>query len=80
MTAKVYNAKMPVTACELLYDRVLASHEALGVPVQVVLTDNGREFCGRRESHPTNSYSPSRASSTAPRGCARPVPMASSSG
>lgn len=28
--AKVYNSKMPVTACELLYDWALPFHEALG--------------------------------------------------
>ncbi len=50
--AKVYTSKMPITAAELLYDRVLPFYEALGVPVQAVLTDNGREFCGRAERHP----------------------------
>jgi transposase InsO family protein len=49
--AKVYTSKMPVTACDLLYDRVLPFYEALGVPVGAVLTDNGREFCGRSETH-----------------------------
>lgn len=50
--AKVYNSKMPVTACDLLYERVLPFYEALGVPVGAILTDNGREFCGRPEGHP----------------------------
>ena len=50
--AKVYNSKMPITACDLLYDRVLPFYEALGVPVGAILTDNGREFCGRPERHP----------------------------
>lgn len=50
--AKVYNAKMPVTAADLLYDRVLPFYEALGVEVGAVLTDNVREFCGRPEHHP----------------------------
>lgn len=50
--AKVYNSKMPVTACDLLYDRVLPFYEALGVQVGAVLTDNGREFCGIKERHP----------------------------
>ena len=50
--AKVYTSKMPVTACDLLYDRVLPFYEALGVPIGAVLTDNGREFCGRPELHP----------------------------
>ena len=43
---------MPVTACDLLYDRVLPFYEALGVTVGAVLTDNGREFCGIKEKHP----------------------------
>lgn len=50
--AKVYTAKMPVTAADLLYDRVLPFYEALGVDVGAVLTDNGREFCGIPERHP----------------------------
>lgn len=50
--AKVYNSKMPITACDLLYDRVLPFYEELGVPVGAILTDNGREFCGRPEHHP----------------------------
>jgi transposase InsO family protein len=50
--AKLYNSKMPITACDLLYDRVLPFYETLGVPVGAILTDNGREFCGRPEIHP----------------------------
>jgi transposase InsO family protein len=50
--AKVYISKMPITACDLLYDRVLPFYAALGVQVGAVLTDNGREFCGRPETHP----------------------------
>lgn len=50
--AKVYTSKMPVTACELLYERVLPFYDALGIQVGAVLTDNGREFCGRSETHP----------------------------
>jgi transposase InsO family protein len=50
--AKVYNSKMPITAVDLLYDRVLPFYEALGVPVGAILTDNGREFCGKPETHP----------------------------
>jgi transposase InsO family protein len=50
--AKVYTSKMPVTACDLLYDRVLPFYEALGVQVGAILSDNGREFCGREETHP----------------------------
>ena len=35
-----------------LYERVLPFYDALGVPVKTILTDNGREFCGKPESHP----------------------------
>ena len=50
--AKVYNSKMPITAVDLLYDRVLPFYASLGIPVEAVLTDNGREFCGRPDKHP----------------------------
>jgi len=50
--AKVYTSKMPITACDLLHDRVLPFYENLGITVGAVLTDNGREFCGKPESHP----------------------------
>jgi len=50
--AKVYNSKMPITAVDLLYDRVLPFYESLGIRVEAVLTDNGREFCGRSDQHP----------------------------
>jgi transposase InsO family protein len=49
--AKVYTSKMPVTACDLLYDRVFPFYEALGIEIGAVLTDNGREFCGKPEGH-----------------------------
>jgi transposase InsO family protein len=50
--AKCYRSKMPITACDLLYERVLPFYDALGIPVKAILTDNGREFCGKPESHP----------------------------
>ena len=50
--AKVYTSKMPITAADLLIDRVLPFYEAIGIDVGAVLTDNGREFCGKPEDHP----------------------------
>lgn len=50
--AKVYTSKMPITCADLLNDRVLPFYDALGLKVEAVLTDNGREFCGKQESHP----------------------------
>jgi transposase InsO family protein len=50
--AKVYTSKMPVTACDLLNEGVVPFYEAPGVEIGAVLTDNGREFCGKPHSHP----------------------------
>jgi len=43
---------MPITACDLMHDRVLPFYENLGLTVGAVLTDNGRDFRGKPESHP----------------------------
>lgn len=50
--AKVYTSKMPITAADLMNDRVLPFYAALGITVGATLTDNGREFCGKPETHP----------------------------
>lgn len=50
--AKVYTSKMPITAADTFYERVLPFYEALGLTVGAVLTDNGREFCGVKDQHP----------------------------
>jgi hypothetical protein len=47
-----YTSKMPITACDLMHDRVLPFYENLGLTVGAVLTDNGRDFRGKPESHP----------------------------
>jgi transposase InsO family protein len=53
--AKLYTDKTPITAADLLNDRVLPLYEDHGIPLQRVLTDRGTEFCGR-ESHPYELY------------------------
>jgi transposase InsO family protein len=50
--AKVYTSKMPTTACDLLHDRVLPFYEQIGLTVGAVFTNNGRELCGKPQSHP----------------------------
>lgn len=45
-----------MTAVDLLHDRVLPVYEAAGVPLERILTDNGREFCGRPLAHPFELY------------------------
>jgi transposase InsO family protein len=49
---KLYTSKLPETAADVLYDRVLPFYEAHGLRVEHVLTDNGREYCGRPMIHP----------------------------
>jgi transposase InsO family protein len=50
--AKLYPSKLPVTAVQLLNDDVLPTFEAHEAKIEVVLSDNGREFCGRPDHHP----------------------------
>lgn len=50
--AKLYLSKVPMTAVDVLNDRVLPFYDEQGVEVQHLLTDNGREYCGRPLSHP----------------------------
>lgn len=54
--AKVYTAKIPVTAADLLNDRVLPFFEQHHIPVLRVLTDRGTEFCGSLDKHPYELY------------------------
>jgi len=50
--ARLYPSKLPVTAVHLLNGDVIPSFEAHGAKIEVVLSDNGREFCGRPDRHP----------------------------
>ena len=50
--ARLYTSKMPVTAVQILNNHVLPFFEEHGVKVETVLSDNGREFCGREDQHP----------------------------
>lgn len=54
--AKVYTAKVPVTAADLLNDRVVPFFEDYKVPILRVLTDRGTEFCGSPDKHPYELY------------------------
>ena len=48
-------SKQPEAAVAVLHNDVLPFYDQLGLPVQAVLTDNGREFCGT-ERHPYELY------------------------
>lgn len=49
--AKLYPDKTALAASDLLNDRVLPFFDEQMMRVLRVLTDNGREYCGRTESH-----------------------------
>lgn len=54
--AKLYSEKTPITAADLLNDRVLPFFEEHGIPLARVLTDRGTEYCGTADRHPYELY------------------------
>ena len=50
--ARLYPNKLPVTAVHLMNNDVLPFFEDKKAKIDVVLSDNGREFCGRPDQHP----------------------------
>lgn len=49
---RLYTSKLPVTAVHVLNEDVLPFFEKHDVLVETVLSDNGREYCGRPDRHP----------------------------
>jgi transposase InsO family protein len=49
--AKLYTTKQPITAADLLNDRVLPFFDEQGAPVLRILTDRGTEYCGKPDAH-----------------------------
>jgi transposase InsO family protein len=54
--AKLYTEKTPVTAADLLNDRVLPFFADHDIPLSRVLTDRGTEYCGAPDRHPYELY------------------------
>jgi transposase InsO family protein len=54
--AKLYTTKTPITAADILNDKVLPYFEANGLPMLRILTDRGTEYCGRVEQHDYQLY------------------------
>ncbi len=54
--AKVYTAKVPVTAADVLNDRILPFFAQQNIPVLRALTDRGTEYCGSPDRHPYQLY------------------------
>ena len=53
---KLYTTKMPITAADLLNDKVLPYFTEQNVPVLRILTDRGTEYCGKLEQHDYQLY------------------------
>lgn len=54
--AKLYTTKTPITAVDILNDKVLPFFEQHELPVLRILTDRGTEYCGRVEHHDYQLY------------------------
>jgi transposase InsO family protein len=49
---RLYTNKLPVTAVHVLNEDVLPFFEEHNASITTILSDNGREFCGRPDHHP----------------------------
>jgi transposase InsO family protein len=54
--AKLYDRKTPITAADLLNDRVIPLFDQHDVPLHSMLTDRGTEFCGTHDRHEYELY------------------------
>ena len=49
---RLYTTKLPVTAVHILNEDVLPTFDEHEIGIKTILSDNGREFCGRPDRHP----------------------------
>jgi transposase InsO family protein len=54
--AKLYDRKTPITAADLLNDRVVPFYDEHDIRLCRVLTDRGTEYCGNPERHEYELY------------------------
>lgn len=54
--AKLYTTKTPITAADILNDKVLPYFEQHQLPMLRILTDRGTEYCGKVEHHDYQLY------------------------
>ena len=54
--AKLYTMKTPITAADLLNDRVMPFFEKHDMGMLRILTDRGTEYCGRADTHDYQLY------------------------
>jgi len=56
--AKLYTTKTPITAADLLNDRVPPFFAEQGIGIIRILTDHSTEYCGKQERMTTSSIWP----------------------
>lgn len=49
---RLYTTKLPITSVHLLNEDILPTFESHEAQITTILSDNGREFCGRPDQHP----------------------------
>lgn len=49
---RLYTSKLPVTAAHVLNEDVLPFFDQHNATIDTILSDNGRQFCGRPDRHP----------------------------
>ena len=49
--AKLYTTKTPITAADMLNDRVLPFYDEHGLPALRIMTNRGTEYCGHVDKH-----------------------------
>jgi transposase InsO family protein len=54
--AKLYDRKTPITAAEILNDRVVPFFDDHDIRISRMLTDRGTEYCGSSQSHEDQLY------------------------
>jgi transposase InsO family protein len=54
--ARLCLSKLPIESVALVHERILPFYDRLGVPVGAILTDCGREYCGKADQHPFEVY------------------------
>lgn len=49
---RLFTSKLPITAVQTLNNDVLPFYEQHNIKIETLLSDNGREYCGRKDRHP----------------------------
>lgn len=49
--AKLCVSKQPIHAVALVHEKIFPFYDQLGLPISAILTDGGREYCGRPDQH-----------------------------